>query len=484
MEISFTTKNEKQIEAVEYWIDNTTEQILYGGAKGGGKSYLGASLIFGDALIYPETHYYIARKELIDLRKFTIPTIHEVFKNWGLDIKDYATFNGQDNVFHLSNGSKVFLIACSEVPSDPLFERFGSMQMTRGWIEEGGEVPEKAKDNLWLATGRWMNDKYNLKKKQLITANPKKGWMKRDFVDLSKQNLLPRSKKYIQAFATDNTYLPKDYVESLANQKDIVSRQRLYLGDWEYDEDKDSLITFDALTDCFSNTIVKDGQKYMVIDVARLGKDTTVFSFWDGLELYKIQQFSKQDTQKTIQQAKDYASSERIPYSNIIIDADGIGGSVVDGMFGVKSFVAQSTPLPTATEIRDRVSKVESHLIPKRNFANLKAQCAFKLAELINEHHLTFNVSEYRDTIIEELTALLRQKNIDSDGKLQIKPKDEVKEELGRSPDIGDTVIYRMWFELQKNSDLKSSPERIAAKQKQNTQFTINRGRMVENSTK
>jgi hypothetical protein len=33
------------------------------------------SLIFGDALIYPETHYFIARQELIDLRKFTIPTI-------------------------------------------------------------------------------------------------------------------------------------------------------------------------------------------------------------------------------------------------------------------------------------------------------------------------------------------------------------------------------------------------------------------------
>jgi len=484
MELSFTTKNQKQVEAVEYWIDDTTEEILYGGAKGGGKSYLGASLIFGDALIYPDTHYYIARKELIDLRKFTVPTIHEVFKNWGIEVKDYAVFNGQDNVFNLTNGSKVFLIACNEIPSDPLFERFGSMQMTRGWIEEAGEVAERAKDNLWLATGRWKNDVYKLKKKQLLTANPKKGWMKRDFVDLYKQNLLPKGRKYIQAFATDNSYLPQDYIESLRNQKDIVSRQRLFLGDWDYEEDKDSLITFDALTDTFSNTVVKDGQKYMIIDVARLGKDTTVFSFFDGLELYKVEQFSKQDTQKTIQQAKDYASSEKVPYSNIIIDADGIGGSVVDGMFGVKSFVAQSTPLPTATEIRDRVAKIESHLIPRRNFANLKAQCAFKLAELINEHKIAFKVPEIRDTIIEELTALLRQKNIDSDGKLQIKPKDEVKEALGRSPDIGDTLIYRMWFELQKNASLTSSPERAIAIAKQNQQYIISRGNMVDNSNK
>src|SRR3990167_10059492 len=170
IEIEFRTKNPKQLKAVEYWLDNETEQILYGGAKYGGKSYLGASLIFGDALIYPETRYFIARAQLTDLRKHTISTIHEVFKNWKINITDYAPFNGQDNVFILTNGSKVYLIDCKETPSDPMFERFGSMQMTRGWIVEGGEVAEAAKANLWLSVGRWKNSDYGLKKKLLITA--------------------------------------------------------------------------------------------------------------------------------------------------------------------------------------------------------------------------------------------------------------------------------------------------------------------------
>ena len=87
MEICFKTKNDKQIEAFKYWLDPVVEEILFGGSKAGGKSFLGASLIFGDALIYPGTHYFIARKELIDLRKFTIPTIHEVIENFGLDRK-------------------------------------------------------------------------------------------------------------------------------------------------------------------------------------------------------------------------------------------------------------------------------------------------------------------------------------------------------------------------------------------------------------
>jgi len=483
MEIEFRSSNEKQIEACRFWLDEETEEILYGGGKGGGKSYLGASLIFGDALIYPDTHYFIARKELIDLRKFTIPTIHEVFKNWGLKVDDYASFNGQDNVFNLKNGSKVFLVSCSEVPSDPLFERFGSMQMTRGWIEEGGEIAEAAKANLWLSIGRWKNADYNLKKKLLITANPKKGWMKRDFVDPWKLGLMPKSRKFVQALVIDNPYLPQDYVATLSAEKDTVRRQRLFEGNWDYDEDMDSLITFDALVDSFSNTVVKDNQKYLIIDVARLGRDSTVFSFWDGLELYRIEKFNKQDTQKTIQQAKDYASSERIPYSHIIVDEDGIGGAVVDGMFGVKGFVANSQPLPTAFEIRERLTRLSPHLIPKRNFMSLKSQCGFKLAELINEHKIAFRVPKYRDIIIEELTALLRQKNIDSDGKLQLRPKDDVKEELGRSPDVGDTLIYRMWFELSKTA-AHETPERALAIQRQNQQYIISRGHMVENSTK
>lgn len=452
MEITFKTKNPKQLAAVEAWIDPVVEEILYGGAKGGGKSYLGASLIVGDALIYPETHYFIARHSLTDLRKFTIPTIHEVIKNLGIKFDDYVSYNDQDHVFKFKNGSKIFLIDCKEIPSDPLFERFGSMQMTRGWLEEAGEIAEAAKSNLWLSIGRWKNDVYKLKKKLLITANPKKGWMKREFVDPFKQGLLQPERRYIQAFATDNAYLPTDYVKSLSSEKDKVRRQRLFEGNWDYEEDLDSLVSFDALSDTFSNTIVKENQKYLVIDVARKGKDSTTFSFFDGLELYKVVKKQKQDTEMTKQQARDYAAAERIPYSCIMVDEDGIGGAIVDGMPGVRGFIANSTPLPTKSEIRERQGKVDNYLIPKRNFKNLKTQCAYKLSELINEHKFACKVPEYREEIVEDLSALLRVADVDSDGKLEIKPKSEVKVDLGRSPDLGDTLIMRAWFELKKDA--------------------------------
>src|SRR5665213_1777947 len=193
----FITPTEKQLKCCEAWKDDSVTEIVYGGAKGGGKSFLGASLIFMDALSYPDTHYFIARAELNDLRKYTIPTINEVFQKWGLNISDHATFNGQDNFFTLRNGSKVFLISCKQLPSDPMFERFGSMQMTRGWIEEAGEVMEAAKANLKLSVGRWKNIEYKLKSKLLMTCNPKKGWLKRDYVDKYKKGILEPNKRYL-----------------------------------------------------------------------------------------------------------------------------------------------------------------------------------------------------------------------------------------------------------------------------------------------
>lgn len=485
MEIEFKTKNPKQIEAVESWLDDTVEELLYGGAKGGGKSYLGASLIFGDALTYDGTSYFIARKELNDLRKFTIPTIHEVFsKGFKLKLDDYASFNGQDNAFYLKNGSIVYLIACKEEPSDPLFERFGSMQMTRGWIEEGGEVNENAKANLSLAIGRWKNVEYNLSPKLLITANPKKGWMKREFIDPFKEGKLHKSKRFISAKATDNVYLDERYVDKLRNEKNAVRRQRLWDGDWDYDDDKNSLITFDALTDTFSNTIVKDGQKYMTVDVARKGRDSTVISIWDGLELINVDVFEKKDTFMTEQNVKDRAAKYSVPFSHIIIDEDGIGGGVVDHLYGVKGFVANSSPISSSTEIRDRKKRMlNPTFVPKVNFANLKSQCGWKLAELINEHKIKFNVPDSRENIILELSAILKDGDIDGEGKLQIISKDDVKKEIGKSPDIGDSILFRMWFELIKDALPSQSGENLVLANKLQNQFELKRAQNINRNT-
>lgn len=146
---------------------------------------------------------------------------------------------------------------------------------------------------------------------------------------------------------------------------------------------------------------------------------------------------------------KDAAAAEFIPYSHIIIDEDGIGGGVVDHLHGVKGFTANSVAIPTDSQIRERASRVGVMPGQRTNYANLKSQCGWKLAELINEHKMRVSAEGHRDTIIEEVSATLKEKDADKETPLRLIPKEEVKEVLGRSPDIGDTLLMRAWFEIQ-----------------------------------
>ena len=460
MEIQFKTKNPKQLEAAKAWIDDSVSEIVYGGGKGGGKSYLGATLIFGDALIYPDTHYFIARGELNDLRKYTIPTIYEVFQKWGLKVEDYMNFNGQDNCFKLYNGSIVYLISCKELPGDPLYERFGSMQMTRGWIEEAGEVCESAKENLYLSIGRWKNDVYKLKKKLLITCNPKKGWLKRNFVDPFKTGILEPSKRYIQALVGDNPYLSHDYVETLANQKDPTRRARLYEGDWEYDDDKTALLSDSEIASIFTNE-GKSGKKYMTVDPAFQGKDECVIYIWNGYIIEYAYAFPKIEENDLISTIDFYLKLHSIERSKTISDATGNGSFVPKFLKGVRGFIGASSP------IKDEDANVPE--MEKPFFANLRSQCIWEFARKIKSGKVAFKVDNetIRNKLIEELEQW-KVTAIDNDKKIQIISKEDIKEIIGRSTDYSDALYEREFFELDPDAKRGADAEVIKRQEKVN----------------
>jgi hypothetical protein len=444
MVIEFNTRgNEKQLQACEYWLDDVSEQIMYGGAKSGGKSYLGCSLIFGDAFLYPETHYFIARKELADLRKYTIPSIHEVFAAWGIPKSNYK-YNGQDNYFELKNGSRVYLIACTYLPSDPLFERFGSIQMTRGWIEEAGEVSEDAKKNLWISIGRWKNEKYNLKKKLLITCNPKKGFLYREFYKPAVTGELPIDKKYIQALVYDNKTASQDYIKTLEDLQGI-SRQRLLNGNWEYDDDDNALMPYDAITDTFTNSHVQPGlKKYLTCDVALEGSDTFVLGLWYGWVLVKKWIIPKCTPKELVDFVNKIKTEEGVSNSNIVYDADGVGAYVGGWVNGAKAFHNGGTPI-----------KVDGK---KENYENLKTQCEYYLAKKVNERGIWLKSLDdndkangkdsVKDMTIQELEQIKSEEGA-KEGKLKTISKKERKANIGRSPDISDMLMMRSYFDLK-----------------------------------
>lgn len=421
----------KQLEAARYWLDQTTEEILYGGAKGGAKSYTGCSLIFSDALTYPGTHYFIARHDLNDLKRFTTPSIYEVFEHWKINPLSYLRFNGQDNYFDLNNGSKVYYIDCKHQPRDPDYHRFGSMQFTRGWIEEIGQVPDLAIINLGASIGRWKNNEYDLKGKLFLTCNPNKGYAYREFFIPQAEGRLEPHRKFVKSLPTDNKYLSGEYIQRL-RRLPKNERKRLLLGDWQYDDNPRQLVAYDAIVDMWTNTHVEAGPRYITVDVARYGKDKTVLWVWYGFQVVEIKVIKKSDLNHVRDVVLSMKQKHNVPMSHIWVDEGGLGAGVVDMLRGCKGFIANRKP--QATKIRE-------------NFDNLKSQCGFRLADKINASEIWIKTEDCKVETIEEMEVLQKKKE-DTDDKQGLIKKEDMKEILGRSPDHLDSMIMRMAPEL------------------------------------
>lgn len=441
------TVTPKQGEAIKLLLNKEFDEIrevLYGGMKGGGKSFLGAIWFIHTALKYPEVTLTVMRKNLTDLRLHTIPTVHEVLKVGNIPLAT-VKYNGQDNYFDFKNGSRISFVAAQYLPSDPYYERYGSMQNTFGWIEEGGEIPESAYENFKLSIGRRNNKEYNLPFKLLITANPKKNWMHNKFIknpDLSKV-------AFIKASAKENTYLPTDYLQTLENIKDKVTRQRLLLGDWDYDDDENALIPYNKIIDSFTNSFVEAGEYYISSDVA-ITNDLFVCVVWSGMriiEISAIRNISKQigtvvddvvinhiDFTPLLREFDRLATTYKIPRSNIVYDADGIGHKLRTLLPGAVA-LNNGSPAPHPGE-----------------YFNLKSELYFLFAEMINSNQIYIQASittDLKDRLISEMQAI---KRMSSDGeKLRIVPKSEVKQVLGHSPDLTDAIVYRLLFWLTRH---------------------------------
>ena len=64
-------------------------------------------------------------------------------------------------------------------------------------------------------------------------------------------------------------------------------------GNWEYEDDPDALMSFDSISDIFTNTVEENSSRYMVIDVARMGVDKAVIKIWQGLKVIFIKTIAK-----------------------------------------------------------------------------------------------------------------------------------------------------------------------------------------------
>ena len=417
----------KQENAVYYLKDNETKELLYGGAAGGGKSALGCLWLIESCQKYPNSRWLMGRAKLKALKETTLNTFFELSSNLG--ITDQFTYNAQANIIYWNNGSEILLKDLFLYPSDPNFDSLGSLEITGAFIDECNQIVYKAWQ-IVTSRCRYKLNEFNLIPKVLGSCNPAKNWTYKEFYKRDRDNSLPNTKKFIQALPTDNPHLPKSYLESLL-ALDKNSKQRLYFGNWEYDDDPSTLIDIDSISDYWNpNHLKGEGNMYMTIDVARKGKDKTVFRVWHGwLVIYRYE-IAKSGLDVVVRKAKELQLKYKVSNSNTIADEDGVGGGVID-FLNCKGFVNGSRALND------------------ENYNNLKSQCGYKIAQKIVNREVgeICDNAEVKSVTSEEMEQV-KQKDIDKDGKVALVGKDIVKQMIGRSPDEWDSIMMRYYFEL------------------------------------
>lgn len=254
----------------------------------------------------------------------------------------------------------------------------------------------------------------------------------------------------------------------------------------EYIDFQGALFNYGALVDVFSNTVDRTASKYLIVDIADDGSDRTIFSFWEGLVEYKRLSFERLNTENIIEKIREYAAEDRIPFSNIAVDAIGVGAGVaksamLDGIIGFKSSYA---PIKTDENI---IALPNVGTVPGAKFTsdyrNLRCQCLFVLSDHVNNHKIASEVDGLgKEMVIEELS--LYQDVSKGDTKRMATPKEDVKEMLGRSPDDSDTWIMRMYFVVRAEMTPRTSEENTLIKNNLQNRFQMNRNRAGANNAR
>jgi hypothetical protein len=430
------TLTNKQKEAMRILFDyeNGISELVYGGAAGGGKSYVGCMFLIISCLKYPGTRWLMGRSKLNILKSTTLKTFFEVSKTLGLKEGEHFKYNQQANYIKFTNESEIILKDLFSYPSDPEFESISGLEITGAFIDETNQISKKAKDIL-TSRMRFKLDEFKIKPKLIMSCNPNKGWIYNDYFKASNEGSMEPYRAFVPSLVTDNRFISQHYITQL-ERLDEISKKRLLYGEWEY-SDSASIFDYDSILNMFDRQIKSDesDEYYLSVDPARLGKDSTCILVWKGFLVIDIIELRKQTLNIQLDKINEIKNKYNIPNENIVIDSDGVGGGLTDFIDGSFGIVNNAKPYN------------------EENYQNLKTQLYYKLASMVNDGNISIvNFDDDQQRNLTQELQIIKRENIDQDGRIKMTSKDQIKQQIGRSPDISDALAYRMIFILKNNT--------------------------------
>lgn len=472
---------------------------IFGGCRGGGKSYL----ILLEALndVYnPNFRAVIVRNEKNDLTDL-IETSHEIFSSMGdyNKSKDDMTWNfhkggflrfdyyagafedfkkrfqgkqfsyiAVDEITHIAYKKFKYLLTDNRNASGLRNRVIGTCnpdyyswvyRFCRWWLDENGApIAERdgvkrycfmngdnVDDIIWGDT----REEVYLKCKDIIDSF---------YTDMLKPfgspaDLFVKSVCFIVGRLTDNIALMRSdprYLSSLANQSEY-ERARDLLGLWVPELSGDDMISLTHLEQFFNNAIQKgDGVLRASCDVAFSGGDNLVLWLWEGNHIKDLFVARGIDSRSAIEQIRYNLDRWGVQQQNFTYDVSGIGQ-------GLRGFY------PKAIPFNNREAAVD---VPKGTFDSIKSQCAFNFADRLINGEISINPDLLErkfsgtgftaKTLREILSAerkIIRPDNSYSGRKLIAKA--DMKRVIGHSPDFIEALFMKEIFHLKKARNIK-----------------------------
>ena len=224
---------------------------------------------------FPDVRAIVARKTLKSLKESTWNTIRMIIKNWGLVEHVNYHINNVAGTLRFWNDSVILMLDLADQPSDPNFERFGSMEATICATDEVSEISQKAIEVLFSRL-RWKTHETFKVSKMLLTTNPTTNWVRSRFVqDENGDKVITREGEFYVPFSVfDNPDVAfrQTYEAALTKISDQATKERLLYGNWDFVE-ANSMAVYNKF----------DGAKHLVANLKESVYDPTrpLVTSWD-----------------------------------------------------------------------------------------------------------------------------------------------------------------------------------------------------------
>lgn len=474
----FTPKQVQWYEAVKSGLYNF---MAIGGAIRGTKTFTVLMTLFLLMKEFPRSRHAVVRRDLTVIRRNVVPPIDKLRAMTG-------NFLGPLNMtsweYEAENGSKLLLIPES-IKDDPLLEKFRGLELNTLTLEESGELNVDMKAKAIERAGSWIippdRDQQQaiaravergMKFPQAVkkfgprqcppyvffTFNPTDNWVREDIYDPYEAGTLQPPWFFMPATIFDNPFVSEEYLKSLEElrtQKPEAYEQ-FVLGIWGNIRTPNQLVDPAWVKDA-RNVRQVGGERRLGGDIARYGKDSTVFTVVDGNAAIKIEQHRGLGITESATTAMRLAETYTVPGSNITIDTNGLGGGTADVMRSngvpVNEFVSGKKPV---RRIIGHQQMASGSLVPQRSFykfADMWSQAAWEFRERLRAGQIALvaghpMMTRHLGSFQYEIT----------DRVIRVWSSEKVREELGFSPDIAVSIILAMFDFPKRDTRLTSVP--------------------------